>query len=300
MLFPVFYRFLIASSYYLGALSPRAEQISIMHCGNNEVLMILLTLCVINSDRHCLRTFSFIKSIQSVEEDGHMSLDCPLFLILKRYKHHRCRYIRTMVGLCVKNGDKKLRSTFAGSTFPSAGSSFNGIARHHRGLLVITLNGEDAAVLEFLQSKSHNQSLKWKIKVLQSKSRNHLSSLPSFLLDLWHSWHAQRHVWLRWLEVLSKKKTKAHSLKDSLAFTAISSRLQLQAEQSLANWLKITASAQKKISSRFFSWFKISRPLYKSKISGTWALGLAAEETQGRKLRRLCTNNRETKYYTQT
>ena len=99
MLFPVFYRFLIASSYYLGALSPRAQQISIMHCGNNEVLMMLLTLCVINSDRHCLWTFSFIKSIQSVEEDGHMSLDCPLFLILKRYKHHCCRYIRPMVGL---------------------------------------------------------------------------------------------------------------------------------------------------------------------------------------------------------
>ena len=86
--------------------------------------------------------------------------------------------------VCVKNGDKKLRSTFAGSTFPSGASSFNGIARHHRGLLVITLNGEDAAVLEFLQSKSHNQSLKSKIKVLQSKSRNHLSSLLSFLLDL--------------------------------------------------------------------------------------------------------------------
>ena len=154
--------------------------------------------------------------------------------------------------VCVKNGDKKLRSTFAGSTFPSTGSSFNGIARHHRGLLIITLNGEDAAVLEFLQSKSHNQSLKSKIKVLQSKSRNHLSSLPSFLLDLWHSWHAGRRVWLRLLEVLGKKRTKAHSLKDSLAFTAISSRLQLQAEQSLANWLKITASAQKKISSRFF------------------------------------------------
>ena len=89
-----------------------------------------------------------------------MSSDGSLFHILKRYKHHRCRYIRTMVGLCVKNGDKKLRSTFAGSTFPSAGSSFNGIARHHRGLLVITLNGEDAAVLEFLQSKSHNQKSK--------------------------------------------------------------------------------------------------------------------------------------------
>ena len=194
MLFPVFYRFLIASSYYLGALSSRAQQISMMHCGNNEVLMMLLTLCVINSDRHCLWTFSFMESILCVEEDGHMSSDCPLFLILKRYKHHRCRYIRTMVGLCVKNGDKKLRSTFAGSTFPSGGSSFNGIARHHRGLLVITLNGEDAAVLEFLQSKSHNQSLKSKIKVLQSKSRNHLSSLPSFLLDLWHSWHAGRRV----------------------------------------------------------------------------------------------------------
>ena len=99
MLFPVFYRFLIASSYYLGALSPRAQQISIMHCGNNEVLMMLLTLCVINSDRHCLWTFSFIKSIQSVEEDGHMSSYCSLFHILKRYKHHRCRYIRTMVDL---------------------------------------------------------------------------------------------------------------------------------------------------------------------------------------------------------
>ena len=101
-----------------------------------------------------------------------MSSDCPLFLILKRYKHHCCRYIRTMVGLCVKNGDKKLRSTFAGSTFPSAGSSFNGIARHHRGLLVITLNGEDAAVLEFLQSKSHNQSLTIKVSNKKSKSYN--------------------------------------------------------------------------------------------------------------------------------
>ena len=168
---------------------------------------MLLTLYVINSDRHCLRTFSFIKSIQSVEEDGHMSSDCSLFHILKRYKHHCCRYIRTMVGLHQK-WRQKLRSTFAGSTFPSAGSSFNGVARHHRGLLVITLNGEDAAVLEFLQSKSHNQSLKSKIKVLQSKSRNHLSSLPSFLLDLWHSWHAGRRVWLRLLEVLSKKRQR--------------------------------------------------------------------------------------------
>ena len=83
----------------LGSIAPRAQQISMMHCGNNEVLMMLLTLCVINSDRHCLWTFSFIKSILSVEEDGHMSSDCSLFHILKRYKHHCCRYIRPMVGL---------------------------------------------------------------------------------------------------------------------------------------------------------------------------------------------------------
>ena len=217
---------------------------------------MLLTLCVINSDRHCLRTFSFIKSIQSVEEGGHMSLDCPLFLILKRYKHHCCRYIRPMVGLRQKWRQKdaidvcginiSFRRLIIQRNCPSSPRAPSHHSERWRCCRV------RVPTIKVSQSKSHNQSLKWKIKVLQSKSRNHLSSLPSFLLDLWHSWHAGRRVWLRLLEVLGKKRTKAHSLKDSLAFTAISSRLQLQAEQSLANWLEITASAQKKISSRFF------------------------------------------------